>query len=179
AKSERLLLDFSERLARASGECFVAEIESGLRQLIGALGFDRITVGEFGSDGLLHMLCSVAVEGMQPISRGPAPASAGWYVNEIKAARAVVFRSLDDLPPEASAVAQYFRATGLQSQVGIPLSVADRVVGCIGFDSFSAMRAWPDDVPTHLKLIAEVCAQTLARKCGEEDLARATAEIKE
>jgi hypothetical protein len=48
---ERLLADLSALFANASGDQLEEEIESGLKQLLEFLDFDRSNFGEFTADG--------------------------------------------------------------------------------------------------------------------------------
>jgi PAS domain S-box-containing protein len=95
---------------------------------------------------------------------GPAPAFLSWYTEQLLAEKIVHVRSIEDLPPDAVGEAEYYRRSGLQTSVGIPLRVGGRPVGAINFSAFHATRKWPDDLITRLKIVGEVMAQALARK---------------
>ena len=64
---ERLLSELSVRFANVPGDQVVAAIESALTQLVRFLGFDRSAFWEFINEEQQHFLCSVAVEGVEPI----------------------------------------------------------------------------------------------------------------
>ncbi len=167
---ERLLADLSARLANVSGDQLETEIESGLKQLLEFLGFDRSNFGEFTADGWATILCSVAAEGVERYPPGPVPTFAGWYLSRLRAERIVRVRSIDDLPPGAIEEAEYFRQSGIRSSVGIPLHVGGRIVGFINFSAFRSTREWPDDLIARLKIVGEVMAQALVRKRSEAAL---------
>ena len=88
-----------------------------------------------------------------------------------------MLRSVEDLPPEATGAAEYFRQSGLRSHLGIPIRVGGHIIAGIGFASFTKRQAWVDSLITRLKLLGEVFALALARKRAEENLAAALAEI--
>ena len=176
---ERQLVELSSRFTNVPSEQVEPEIERALRQLIAFLGFDRASFGELTADGDANVLCSVAVEGVEPFPCGPMPASFSWYVEEVRAGRTIVIRSLDDLPAEATGTAEAFRRSGLRSHVGIPIRVDGRIAAGIAFAAFRSMRAWPKDLIARLKLIGEVFAQALARKRYDEKITAALEEVQQ
>ncbi len=167
---ERLLADLSARLANVSGDQLEMEIESGLKQLLEFLDFDRSNFGEFTADGWATILCSVAAEGVERYPPGPVPTFAGWYLNRLRTERIVRVRSIADLPPAAIEEAEYFRQSGIRSSVGIPLHVGGRIVSFINFSAFRSTREWPDELIARLKVVGEVMAQALVRKRSETAL---------
>ena len=169
---ERQLVDLSSQFTNLPSEQVEPEIERALKRLLPFLGFDRASFGELTADGEANVLRSVAVEGVEPFPCGPMPASFGWYIEQIRAGRTVVIRSLHDLPPEASSTAAALRRAGLRSNLGIPLRVGGRVVGAIGFAAFRSTRAWPEDLIVRLRLIGKVFAQALARQRSDENCRR-------
>jgi len=172
-----LLADLSARFANVPGDQVESEIEDALRQLIEFLGLDGSFFAEITADGWATVLCSVAVDGVEPFPRGPVPAFFDWYVNQAKAGKIIALRSIKDFPSEAAGEAEYFRRSGLRSQLGIPLRVGGRIFAGIGFAVFRATQTWPDHLIIKLKLLGEVLALALARKRAEENLTKALAEI--
>ena len=167
---ERLLAGLSVRFANISGDQVETEIRGALRQLLVFLGFDRCTFSEFTADGWVNVLCSVAVEGMEPYPCGPLTASFKWFVEQARAGKIVAVRTLDDLPPEAIGEAEHFRRSGLRSYLQIPVGVGGRIVGSISFSAVRSTQAWPDNLIARLKIAGEVIAQALIRKRSEEAL---------
>lgn len=168
---ERLLADLSARFANVSADRVHTEIERALKQLIDFLDFDRSSFGEFSADGgEAYVLCSAAVEGVQPMPRGRFPPQLVWYLGELRAGRTIVMASLpEDLPPEAVAEAEYCRQTGLRSNLAIPLRIGGRVIGAIAFAAFRSTRQWPEDLIARLKIVGEVFAQAVARSRAEHE----------
>jgi len=167
---ERLLSDLSARFANASGDQLEKEIESGLKQLLTFLDFDRSNFGEFTADGWATILCSVAAHGVERYPPGPVPKFASWYLSRLRTEKIVRVRSIDDLPPGAVEEAEYFRQSGIRLSVGIPLHVGGHIVGFINFSAFRSTREWPDDLIARLKIVGEVMAQALVRKRSEAAL---------
>ncbi|MFY9974737.1 MAG: sigma 54-interacting transcriptional regulator [Chromatiaceae bacterium] len=175
---EQLLGDLSAHFADLPADRVIDEIAGALGRLLDFLGFDRCGFGEFVDAGeRFEILCSVARDGTEAIPLGPPPLLP-WYFGELRAGRMVVLQHIPaDLPPEASAEAEYCRRTGLKSNLGIPLRIGGRVMGAIAFAAFQRTRAWPEDLIIRLKLFGEVFAQALARSRREAQLAAALAEI--
>jgi PAS domain S-box-containing protein len=167
---ERLLSDLSARFANVVVDQIIAEIESALKQLLRFLGFDRSAFWEFPDKEKPHFLCSVAVEGVEPPLRGPIPAELSWLAGELRSGRAVVIRSDKDIPPEATAAAEYNHRVGIRSVLVIPLPVGGRVIAAVGFGAFRSTREWPAEFIARVTVIGEVMAQALVRKRTEAAL---------
>ena len=166
---ERLVADLSMRFANVSHDGIVAEIEAALARLVETLGYDRCTYTEFAPDGTLHVVCSAAVGGIEPLPRGPFGINP-WLVSEIRAGRIVALADLPHgLPPEAAPYADRARRIGLRSHLSIPLRVGGRVVGALSFGGLRGGRTWPGEVITRLTIIGEMFASAVARARFEEE----------
>jgi FixJ family two-component response regulator/signal transduction histidine kinase len=166
---ERLVADLSVRFANVSHDGIVAEIETALGRLVETLGYDRCTYTEFAPDGTLHVVCSAAVGGIEPLARGPFTWRP-WLVGEIRAGRVVALTNLPDgLPPEAAAEADHVRRIGLRSHLSIPLRAGGRVVGALSFGGLRRARTWPGEAITRLTIIGEMFSSATARARFEEE----------
>ncbi|MGB8435078.1 MAG: response regulator [Burkholderiales bacterium] len=167
---ERLVADLSVRFANASYDGIVAEIETSLGELVEFLDYDRCTYTEFAPDGILHVVCSAAIGGIEPLPRGPFGVGLPWLVGEIRAGRIVALANLPDgLPPEAAAYAARVRQIGLRSHLSIPLRVGGHVAGAISFAGFRSARSSPAEVITRLTIIGEIFASAMARARSEQE----------
>lgn len=166
---ERLLADLSARFANVARDGIIAEIEAALARLVESLGYDRCTYTEFAADGELHVACSAATGGIEPLPRGPF-LGRPWLVGEIRAGRVVALAELPDgLPREAAAEDANVRKMGLRSHLSIPLRVGGRIVGALSFGGLRSARTWPEEVITRLTIIGEVFASAVARARSEEE----------
>jgi GAF domain-containing protein len=172
-----LLVEFSARFANVPGDRVEKEIEYTLSQLIEFVDLDGSFFVEITDDGWPSVVCSVAIDGVEAFPRGPLPAFFSWYVNQAKTGKIIALRSIKDFPSEAAGEAEYFRRSGMRSQLGIPLCVGGRIVASIGFTAFGTTRTWPYHHIIKLKLLGEVLALAFARKRAEENLTKALAEI--
>jgi FixJ family two-component response regulator/signal transduction histidine kinase len=170
---ERLLADLMARLASVTSDRIVAEIERALLGLVDFLGYDRCTCCEYAADGVLSVVCSAAVGGLEPLPRGPYDASLPWFLGELRAGRTVALATIpDDLPPEASAEVEHCRRIGLRSHLSIPLRLGGRVIGVLSFAGLRSARTWPEEVVTRLTIIGEVFANAMSRARFEEEAQR-------
>jgi FixJ family two-component response regulator/signal transduction histidine kinase len=170
---EPLLADLSARCANVSHDGIIAEIEGALGRLAGSLGYDRCTYTEFAPDGMLHVMCSAARAGIEPLPRGPFGAGLPWLVGELRAGRMIALAELPDgLPPEAAAEAEYVKRIGLRSHLSVPLRVGGRVAGALSFAGLHGARSWPEEVITRLTIIGEVFASAVARVRLEKEAAQ-------
>jgi formate hydrogenlyase transcriptional activator len=176
---ERMLADLSARLANVPGDQVEAEIRLAQVTLRQFLGFDRSTFAEFQDDGLLVVVSSTAVEGVEVTPLGPLPTRLAWFIDKLRAGETFMVQDpAEDLPPEAVGEVEYFQRTGLHSHLSIPLRVGGRVVGAIAFASFKETRTWPEDLIARIRLAGEVFAHAVARKREQEKLLAAMAEIR-
>ena len=175
---ERLLADLAVRFANVAQDRIVAEIEAALARLVDSLGYDRCTYTELATDGTLHVLCSAAGGGIEPLPRGPFGAGLPWLVGEIRAGRIV---ALSDLPhvlsPKATGEAEHVQRIGLRSHLSIPLRVGGRVVGALSFGGLRRARTWSEAVITRLTIVGEVFASAIARARSEDEAQRLRSQL--
>ena len=60
----------------------------------------------------------------------------------------------------------------------MPLSVAGRIVGAVGFNTLREERSWPPEEVHRLRMFATVFANVLARRESDEALQQAFEEVK-
>lgn len=176
---ERLLAELITTFIDLPADRIEREIEAALRRLLDFLGFDRGSLGEISvADGSLNIVCSVAADGVDPMSLGRFPEQLDWYLRTLKAGETIVMHSLpEDLPPEAIAERTYVERSGIRSHVGIPLRVGGQLFGAIGFAAFRQTRVWHPDLVGRLKTVGEVLAAGLARGRAETELRAAGREL--
>jgi signal transduction histidine kinase len=94
-----------------------------------------------------------------------------WVRQEILSGRAVILRSLDEMPDEASKDREITRLSGIRSSLCLPLSLGgDAPIGILCFNTTRKERIWPPELVGRLKLVAEIIANALARKKADYDL---------
>jgi len=77
----------------------------------------------------------------------------------------LIAQSTENLPPEAQKDQESLRSYGIKSSVAFPLSVGnDSIIGFLSFDTLKKERSWEEPTLEKLSLIAQIFANTLARK---------------
>ncbi len=90
----------------------------------------------------------------------------------------VYLADVEDAPAEASADLQVWRQFGLQSTLGIPLSLGDGpVFGVLSFDATHVARIVTPHMQKRLQLIAQIFANALERKRAEQRLRESEARL--
>ncbi len=91
-----------------------------------------------------------------------------WVMERVMRGELVVLPT-ESMPPEAVRDAQSRRQFGAKSSLAIPLSAGGGpILGVLDFNILGEERPWPDPVVARLKLIAEIFANSLARKRAED-----------
>jgi PAS domain S-box-containing protein len=173
ARFEELLVELSTRFINLPPDEVDREIEAALRHVCELLGFDLSVLWQWTGDapGVLaathfyHAQAGLPPPG--PILQEQYP----WYTQEMLARRSVAVASLDELPAEAAVDAEHSLLLGIKSSLCLPLGVGGGPpVGVLAFNTLRTECAWPDALVKRLRLVAQVFANALARKRGEEAL---------
>ena len=156
------------------------EITSGLQVLVEALDNDRAHLGRIDpatSDIVItHAWCR---PGFSPFGERILKGSLPWLEARIRNGEISAAERPSELPPEAGRERAYMEAVGQKSSLNVPYSVAGVVTGGLGIGSFRQHQRWDDWRISRVKDIACVFANAIARKEADEDLRKATVEIRE
>ena len=170
---EMLFAELSSRFINLRPDEVDHEIENALRQFCELLGIDLAVLWQWSSanpDVIAPTHSYPPVEQVlppEPLEEEQFP----WIRQEILCGRVVSLSSLAELPPEAHVDREYGRHYGFKSHLSIPLSVGgEPPVGLIGWNTLQEERNWPDRLVRRLQLVAQVFANTLARKRHELSL---------
>ena len=156
------------------------EINSGMQLLVGALDMDRAILGQIDPlTGDILVTHSYAGSGIPPFGERIAKRVAPWYVEQIRLGRIVKASSPDDLPEEAVTEREYAKVYGAKSSLAVPIRIAGKLVGGIAIDDFRKHYHWDDYVVSRFLEVADIFGNALARKQADEELQRATSEIKD
>jgi PAS domain S-box-containing protein len=172
---EALLADLSTSFINLSPSEVYSAIEKVQRRVCEALGVDLSALWE-APDGTAGPLTLThyysAQEGLEPPIIGvSAQEFFPWLQQEMLSGRSVAIASLDELPPAASLDRDNLQRFGVKSNVTVPLSVGRATpIGALGFNATRFERSWPNSLVQRLQLVAQVFANTLARKRSDETL---------
>ena len=143
-------------------------IESGLRAMAGVFGVERATLWERirGRNEFVKTHRWLE-EGIPLPPDSTASVDVPWTAEQLVAGTIVRFGRHADLPLEAAADRDTFRALGISSAVIVPLRVSHIVVGAMSLATSREDREWPAALMPRVKLIGEVFAGVLARDEAE------------
>ena len=146
------------------------EIERALRLLVELLGTDRSTFYLIDPAGRLVLSHSWAREGLEPST--PATASLlPWYTRTLARGDVIAMARLpDDLPPEAEGERAYTRASGMKSNLSVPIAVGGRHVCALATGIFREHRTWDEETIDRVRLVGQILANAVHRKRTEEQL---------
>jgi PAS domain S-box-containing protein len=172
---ETLIADLSSRFINLPPAEVDGAIEDVQRRICEVLGVDLSALWQTATAGegpltLTHFYSSQ--EDLLPPMRGmSAQEYFPWLQREMLAGRTVAVASLDELPEAATLDRDNLRLFGVKSNLTLPLSVGGATpVGALGFNTTREEHDWPDALVMRLQLVAQVFANSLARKRADEAL---------
>lgn len=179
-KLERLLSELIANFINLPANRVDQEITSGLQVLVQALDNDRAHLGQIdpatGDIVITHAWCR---PGFSPFEKRILQGSLPWLEARIRSGEVSVSEKPSDLPPEARRERAYMESVGQKSSLVVPFRVAGEVTGGLGIGSFRRHQRWDDWQICRVKDIAHAFANAVSRKQADEELRKATAEIRE
>jgi transcriptional regulator with GAF, ATPase, and Fis domain len=174
----RLLVDLSTRFTGLPVADVDGEIERALRLLVEWLGTDRSTFFLFGPDGRLEMTHSWARGGLE-LPSASIGALVPWYARTLAAGEVIALSRLpDDLPKDAEGERAYVRASGMKSNLTVPIAVGGRYVCALATGTFRENRTWDEETIGRVRLVGQILANAVHRKRTEEELRQKLDEIR-
>ena len=170
---ETLIADLAAQFVNLESDRVDTAIEEAQRRLVEALGLDRSTLFEFDSEDRAVMTHYWQRPGFPVLTlqRGSPVSMFPWMAAQLRSGETVSLSSVRDLP-ENVLDRESMQRLGTKSNVTVPLTVADRVIGALAFGAIREERTWPDDMLRRLQLIGQVFANAVARKRVEVELRR-------
>jgi len=170
---ERLLGTLSAGFAGLSAERIDAAIEHALHRIARTLDLDRCTLTTVSPyTGRAEVAHSWAAPGLERVPVLHIDQSNPWALSQARAGRAVVFSSLDELPPQAAKDKETFSRIGLKAHVTMPMLVAGQLRGGLSFGALRSERQWSSELLRRMRTLADVFAGVLARQHAERQRAR-------
>lgn len=154
------------------------EIDACVQAILATLGTPtgaaRSYVFEFEleSDAVMnntHEWCAEGIEAQREQLQGVPAEMFPWWIAEIRAGRAIMLRSLDDLPPEAAAERELLAAQDITELLVVPLHVAGRLRGFMGIDVVGEPRG----IDATTRATVEHAARAIGSLLTTAELARA------
>ncbi|MEM1180413.1 MAG: sigma 54-interacting transcriptional regulator [Acidobacteriota bacterium] len=178
---ELLFGRLSTAFVETSADAIDAILEDSLRRVVEFFAFDRSTLAEFRSDpdddgasDELWVTHSWAQPGHEPVPTQSLDRLHPALGERLRRGETAGFSSVDDLPPQARTTVA---ASGLQSNLTLPLAVGGEVVAALAFGCIRKPRRWTPDLVTRLRLIADLFASVLVRRRYDAEVRRLTARL--
>lgn len=179
-EASALIADISSKFVNLPASDVDREIHDAQQRICELLDIDVSVLWQWDEDAP-GLFTATHVHSLRDGPQPPAQTSANdfpWVRQEILAGRAIVLRSLDEMPDEASADREVARRSGIRSNLSLPLSLGgESPIGILCFNTIRKERSWPPELVERLTLVAEIIANALARKQADHDL-RESAEAK-
>ena len=91
-----------------------------------------------------------------------------WASNKLLAGEVLAISRISDLPQEAARDRESFFLHGTKSTLLVPLLTDGSVFGAMSFAFLREEREWPETLVGRLRLVAQIFANSLARKRAEQ-----------
>jgi formate hydrogenlyase transcriptional activator len=173
---ERLVANLSMQFINLPADRVDDAMRDALRRIGEALDLDRCTFFRIQADGT-----AIAPVGWQRAGIPPAPAPLKiserfpWVRDTVLAGKLLCFSTVDEIASEVDRAG--YVSFGIRSSVTVPLSVAGRVVGAVGFNVLREERTWAPEVVHRLRVFATAFGNVLARRESDEALQQASREV--
>jgi signal transduction histidine kinase len=166
---QRLLVELSSRFVGLPSPQVDAAIGGALRLIVETLGLDRSTLWQIPESGSGMVLTHCWQRpGWPPLPPAfPADRLLPWAFSTVMRGETIRFSRISDLPPEAETDARAFRVHGPKSNLTVPLVTNGRTYAALAFASLGAERDWPEQELVHLRLVAQIIGNVLARQQAE------------
>ncbi|MEM8933229.1 MAG: GAF domain-containing protein, partial [Acidobacteriota bacterium] len=158
-----------------------AILADSLRRVVEHFDFDRSTLAQFRGDPEddaapeeLWVTHSWARPGLDIVDSQSLDRLHPALGERLRQGQIVGFSSVDDLPSRAR---QQVAASGLRSNLTLPLAVGGDVVAALALGSFRVERAWDEALIGRLRLIADLFASVLVRRRHDAEIRRLTARL--
>ena len=153
------------------------EIDAGINQALGLIGTFRgvdrgFVVGLEAVDILkvTHEWSAAGRTSPRLLFQDTTTGSLPWLLTKIKRLRDVSIPDTNALPRSARAEKALLETHQVQSLIAVPMSLAGRPAGLVGFACMAEPRAWDDEDLAACRMAAQIFANALERKRVEEAL---------
>ncbi|MDJ0808037.1 MAG: EAL domain-containing protein [Gammaproteobacteria bacterium] len=164
---ENAITDISSRILNTEDTDTV--INEALGIIGGISGASRSYLFLFRNDGKTmdntHEWCAQGVHSEMGNCQGLSMEMYSWSITPVLANEAVTIDDVAALPAEALNERRILAAQGVKSLIMVPVLIAGRVMGFLGFDNAEQVNAWKEEDLLLLRLAAQIIgsAQTMQR----------------
>ena len=170
---ERLVAELSASFINLPADRVDDAMRDAFRRIGEALDLDRCALIQIHDDVAVAPVYWHRAGIAPPLNPFPLR-QAPWVYETVLAGKLLSFENIDKIP-EPDQIG--YRAQGVRSGLVVPLSVAGKVVGGVGFTTMRRERSWPPAVVHRLRVFASAFGSVLARRESDEALKRALEEV--
>lgn len=151
-----------------------AEIEKSFQRLLEVFNLDRINLFEYrAGTAQLHLLCSRSSEEFGAVPTTIELRELPWAATKMLRSKPFMASRIEELPKEASALAERLRTAGIKSFITFPLQHEGSTFATLGFSTLRNERTWDPDLVQALQTVANIFSSALQQKYAEESLSEA------
>lgn len=182
-KFEKLISQFSSRFINLSPDKIDYEINRSLKFLTEFMDVDYCCLNSYSEEsGLVsttHFFAQpdlksfITLDDFREIPLDKFP----YVLSELLGNGLVCIGDADALPHEAGNIKNFMKDFGLQSVLYNALVIDKKIIGFLGFDSYTKKIDWSAKYISRLKLIGEIFANALTRKKQQQQLEAAHIQI--
>jgi len=162
-----------------------SETDEGIQRALALVGeysgADRCYLFLFRNDLMdnTHEWCADGIGSEQKQLQGISKSFFPWLMEKLDQFEPVMIPRVAELPAEAAREKREFEAENIKSLLVVPVAVAQKLLGFIGFDAVRAERSWSGEDVRLLKIISEIIAGAIESKRFEEEItiAKEAAEV--
>ncbi len=168
---DRLVAKLSTQFINIDADALSDGIQQALAELAEFMEVEHSYIFQLDADQTTASLTHAWTSPQAPIEDSVTiPCSAfPWSIPQILEGDVLYVPSVDKLPPEAALDQQGWQSHRLKSLICVPLSIKDRVLGWIGFATYTQERNWSEANVQLLKIFGEMLANTLNREQVEAE----------
>ena len=178
---QKMVADISTLFVKAKEREIDSALEEALQLSGGFFMVERAYLFLFSPDQATmansHEWCAPGIMACKERTQGVPLESYPWIIKRICREPFVYLPDIEQLPSEAAAEREEFKAQEIKSMLLLPLRTAEGQLGFIGYDSLRRRKEWSDEEIVALKVVAEIITSALVRHAMEEELRRQREEL--
>jgi len=182
-KFEKLISQFSTRFINLSLDKIDNEINRSLKFLTEFMDAEYACLNSYSEDTRLastthfyavpSLESFVTLENFREIPMDNFP----YVMSELVGNGRICISDVVNLPSEAKNIKKFLNDFGVQSMLYVAMVVDEKLIGALGFDSYTKKIDWSAKYISRLKLIGEIFTNALTRKKQQEELVAAQKQI--
>ncbi len=165
---EDLVSTISTRFVNVNEEEIDTAIGNALKKIANFLDVDRTCIFLFAPDNITatrtHEWCSEHVKSQKHQQYNLTIAKFPLGLADILEGKVLNIPRVDDIPDEFINEREEIQATGIQSLLGVPMTLQNRVIGFLGLDAIRFEKHFSEHTISVLQLIAEIFANAIDRQ---------------